>query len=488
MAPFKHFLVFLMIIASTYCRPPRQKVTEHHETPEVKQGGDHAPAGNGSEQWDLGIEYNRYLQEVVQVLESDPEFRKKLEDSDVEKIRDGSIAEELKFVDHNLRTKLDDVKRKEVDRLRKLAVKQYEKHNGIDRQNLKMPGHIDVSNHRFDVEDLKKLIKSTTNDLEEADKKRRDDFKKYEMEKKFEKEERLRHIGDEEAREKEKQKLADQEKKHKDHEKLNHPMTKDQLEEVWEEQDHMQPEDWDPKTFFAMHDLNGDGFWEEDELKVLFQKELDKAYDPNKPEDDMVERAEESERMREHVMKETDKDKDRMISFDEFMDQTKKEEFNKHDETWDGVDDIEDDFSDEEFTQFEHERQAEIQAMLDKGQVPEGYPYFGETPEGGVPYHLPQDVVPGQVPGQAAFDPKQPEGRAPLPMHGSLPGQPAYPLEPVPAQPDAPSHQAVFQQPETVQNNNGGVPPQVNQPVPVQGQQEPLQGAQGQPKFQQPTQ
>ena len=222
--------------------------------------------------------------------------------------------------------------------------------------------------------------------------------------------------------------------------------------------------------------------------QVLFQKELDKAYDPNKPEDDMVERAEESERMREHVMKETDKNKDRMISFDEFMDQTKKEEFNKHDETWDGVDDIDDDFSDEEFTQFEHERQAEIQAMLDKGQVPEGYPYFGETPEGGVPYHLPQDVVPGQVPGQAAFDPKQPEGRAPLPMHGSLPGQPAYPLEPVPAQPDAPSHQAVFQQPETVQNNNGGVPPQVNQPVPVQGQQEPLQGSQGQPQFQQPTQ
>merc|ERR1711944_357945 len=96
MAPLKHCLVFLMIIASTYCRPPRQKVTEHHESknPEVKQGSDHAPAGNGSEQWDLGIEYNRYLQEVVQVLESDPEFRKKLEDSDVEKIRDGSIAEE----------------------------------------------------------------------------------------------------------------------------------------------------------------------------------------------------------------------------------------------------------------------------------------------------------------------------------------------------------------------------------------------------------
>merc|ERR1712038_926629 len=469
MAPLRHSLVFLMIIASTYCRPPRQKVTEHHESknPEVKQGSDHAPAGNGSEQWDLGIEYNRYLQEVVQVLESDPEFRKKLEDSDVEKIRDGSIAEELKFVDHNLRTKLDDVKRKEVDRLRKLAVKQYENNKGINREEMKMPGHIDVSNHRFDVEDLKKLIKTTTNDLEEADKKRREDFKKYEMEKKFEKEERLKHITDDEAREKEKQKMAELEKKHKDHEKLNHPMTKDQLEEVWEEQDHMAPEDWDPKTFFAMHDLNGDGFWEEDELKVLFQKELDKAYDPNAPEDDMKERAEGSERMREHVMKETDANKDRMISFDEFFDQTKKEEFNKHDETWDGVDDIDDDYSDEEFAQFEHERQAEIQAMLDKGQVPPGYPYFGEVPEGGAPYQLPQKV--GSIPGQEAFDPKQPEGRPPITMHGSLPGQPAYLNNDapnlVPAQQDSAPNKPVFQQQELNPGSGGGAKEGNQQPL-----------------------
>merc|ERR1712241_1169738 len=245
MARILKVLLFFLIIASTYCRPPRQP------KPVENAGPEGVPSGNGTENWDLGIEYNRYLQEVVQVLESDPEFRKKLEDSDVEKIGDGSIAEELKFVNHNLRNKLDDVKRKEVDRLRKLAVKQYENNKGIDRQNLKMPGHIDVSNHRFDVEDLKKLIKSTTNDLEEADKQRRDDFKKYEMEKKFEKEERLKQIPDEEARQKEKTRLDEMEQKHKDHKKLNHPMTKDQLEEVWEEQDHMREEDWDPKTFFA---------------------------------------------------------------------------------------------------------------------------------------------------------------------------------------------------------------------------------------------
>ena len=62
--------------------------------------------------------------------------------------------------------------------------------------------------------------------------------------------------------------LSFQTEEHKKHETPHHPMTKDQLEEVWEEQDHMRAEDWDPKTFFAMHDLNGDGHWDEDEVKV----------------------------------------------------------------------------------------------------------------------------------------------------------------------------------------------------------------------------
>ena len=206
----------------------------------------------------------------------------------------------------------------------------------------------------------------------------------------------------------------------------------------------------------------------------MFQKELDKAYDPSKPEDDMRERAEESERMREHVMRETDLDKDRMISFNEFFDQTKKEEFNKNDETWDGVDDIEDDFSEEEFTQFEHERQAEIQAMLDKGQVPPGYPYFGEVPQGGAPYELPQKV--GSIPGQAAYDPKQPDGRPPITMHGSLPGQPAYPNDApnlVPAQPDLASNNPVFQQQENIQQNVVGEQQGDQQPTMQQNQQPP---------------
>lgn len=72
---------------------------------------------------------------------------------------------------------------------------------------------------------------------------------------------------------------------------------------------------------------------DEEEIEALFQRELDKVYNADQPEDDMIERFEEMNRMREHVINEMDKDKDKMVSYNEFMDGTKKEEFKK-DEGW----------------------------------------------------------------------------------------------------------------------------------------------------------
>ena len=48
----------------------------------------------------------------------------------------------------------------------------------------------------------------------------------------------------------------------------------------------------------------------------------------------MMERYEEMNRMREHVFKEVDKDKDSMISFNEFIQSTQGKDFEK-DEGWD---------------------------------------------------------------------------------------------------------------------------------------------------------
>ena len=57
-------------------------------------------------------------------------------------------------------------------------------------------------------------------------------------------------------------------------------------------------------------------------------------YNKDAPEDDMMERYEEMNRMREHVMNEVDKDKDSMISFREFIDSTNERDFNE-DKGWD---------------------------------------------------------------------------------------------------------------------------------------------------------
>lgn len=55
---------------------------------------------------------------------------------------------------------------------------QYELTNHIDREHIKVPEHIDHENqHTFEVADLKKLINKAAIDLEEADKKRREEFK-----------------------------------------------------------------------------------------------------------------------------------------------------------------------------------------------------------------------------------------------------------------------------------------------------------------------
>lgn len=73
----------------------------------------------------------------------------------------GKIAEELDFVAHNVRTKLDELKRVELDRLRKLARQKFEQENEIDTKHLKIsePEHLDhVNPHTFEIADLKKLI------------------------------------------------------------------------------------------------------------------------------------------------------------------------------------------------------------------------------------------------------------------------------------------------------------------------------------------
>uniref|UniRef100_A0A3Q2TLR5 Nucleobindin 2 n=1 Tax=Fundulus heteroclitus TaxID=8078 RepID=A0A3Q2TLR5_FUNHE len=286
---------------------------------------------------DTGLHYDRYLREVIEYLEKDPHFREKLKNANMDDIKQGKLSKELDFVQHNFRTKLDELKREEMSRLRMLIKAKHDLREGNgntpDHQALlKQFEHLNHMNpHTFEVEDLDRLIQSATSDLENYDKKHHDEFKRYEMTKEHERRERLKTMSEEDRR-KEEQHYEEMKKKHANHPKVNHPGSEDQLKEVWQEADGLDPEDFDPKTFFKMHDSNGDGFLDESELEALFTKELEKVYDPTNEEDDMVEMEEERLRMREHVMNEVDTNKDRLVSLSEFITATKKEEFHEKDD------------------------------------------------------------------------------------------------------------------------------------------------------------
>ena len=67
--------------------------------------------------------------------------------------------------------------------------------------------------------------------------------------------------------------------------------------------------------------------------RIFDPLQLAKVYDEDAEEDDLVEREEERNRMREHVFSEVDKDKDGMISLKEFLSSTDQKEFNE-DQGW----------------------------------------------------------------------------------------------------------------------------------------------------------
>ncbi|RMC12262.1 hypothetical protein DUI87_09774 [Hirundo rustica rustica] len=311
--------------------------------------------GEKVENPDTGLYYDEYLRQVIDVLETDKHFREKLQTADIEEIKSGKLSRELDLVSHHVRTRLDELKRQEVARLRMLIKAKMDsiQDTGIDHQALlKQFEHLNHQNpDTFEPKDLDMLIKAATSDLENYDKTRHEEFKKYEMMKEHERREYLKTL-DEEKRKREESKFEEMKKKHGDHPKVHHPGSKDQLKEVWEEADGLDPNEFDPKTFFKLHDVNNDGFLDEQELEALFTKELEKVYDPKNEEDDMVEMEEERLRMREHVMNEVDINKDRLVTLEEFLRATEKKEFLEPD-SWETLDQQQL-FTEDELKEFEN--------------------------------------------------------------------------------------------------------------------------------------
>lgn len=161
----------------------------------------------------LQLEYHKYLREIVNVLETDPDFKKIIEGASADDIKSGKIAEHLDLVGHNVRTKLDELKRQEIERLKKLISRKVAMSNckSVFFFYIKMflyisykikvkpheietllPKHVDHENiETFEVKDLEKLIQRAALDLEEVDRLRREEFKEHEMQKELERRKRL---------------------------------------------------------------------------------------------------------------------------------------------------------------------------------------------------------------------------------------------------------------------------------------------------------
>ncbi|XP_021358467.1 nucleobindin-2-like isoform X2 [Mizuhopecten yessoensis] len=445
--------------------------------------------GSDTDDEDTGLEYDRYLKEIIMALEEDPSFRKKLEEANVTDIKSGKIASHLNMVAHNIRERLDEIKRREISRLKTLAREKMKTMHGIQ----KMDGgshHVDTDNHHsFEVSDLEKLILKATQDLEAIDKKRREEFKTYEMAKEHERQDHLKNMSEEE-RKKEEEQYEELQKKHKDHPKMHHPGSKKQLEEVWQNTDHLDPDSFEPKTFFKFHDIDGNGFLDEDEVEALFQKELDRVYDENAPEDDMTERYEEMARMREHVVTEIDADKDKLVSLEEFLKYTHGDDFKK-DEGWESLDE-QDPYTDEEYQEYERMLREEEEMRRRQGT-------FDNHAQPGVVMHPPQHAnvqemeMPQQVPQhqQQQFMQQQqqmqgmPQQGMPQHMQG-MPqqGMPQQHMQGIPQQGMPQQHmQGMPQQhgimPQQQQQHMQGVPQQQQQHMqgmPQQHQQQPVQG------------
>lgn len=212
-----------------------------------------------------------------------------------------------------------------------------------------------VNPHTFEAEDLQKLILKATQDLEELDKKRRRDFKQYEMEKEIHYQESLQNMTAEQRAEAEK-KHEEIKKKATEHPKVHHPGSKQQFEEVWEQQDQMPRQEFNPKLFFQMHDINGDGFLDQEEVESLLTIEVKKLYNEKDPNFDRNEMIEEYHRMREDVYREIDSNKDGLISKQEFVDYSNKPEF-AQDEGWKGIEEAPV-YTQDELKRYEQERAA----------------------------------------------------------------------------------------------------------------------------------
>ena len=278
--------------------------------------------------------YDTYLQEVLRLIKTDDSFYQDVRTLTMEEIIESNLPK-LNRINEKLKEDLNNVKRKEVERLRRLirARGQIEKGYKVPAKQLELNDiatHMDHADPNFFTDtDIERLIYSASQNLADTDTYRHERFKEYAMRKTLEKTGFGENFWDPD----------DMKSRQDDHRKeshlwddLEHPGGKQHFLNIWRTHDGMN-DDFDPKTFFKLHDTNSDGFWDVTELEILMDIMLRRVYHPDENEDHKAIVEEERLKMREHVMDEIDvgDSADSMISENEFLVYTKGKGFYRPD-------------------------------------------------------------------------------------------------------------------------------------------------------------
>jgi hypothetical protein len=203
-------------------------------------------------------EYNRYWQEMVKENPAMLEHLKKGLDPEQLAVLHPRVSERMARTSEGVRNRLEEARRMNVDELKELQRLQ----QSLQEQNRRFSPDSewvaknqalrdDLPEH-YDADDIRKRMSEQRRVLEEIDRKRREEYEQYQLQLEHQRREKLKAMNEgqrlhaeralEEAREKQKQ-----------HEKMYKPASKHQLEEVWEEDDGLKDEQFDPKTFFFLH-------------------------------------------------------------------------------------------------------------------------------------------------------------------------------------------------------------------------------------------
>ncbi|ODN05763.1 Nucleobindin-1 [Orchesella cincta] len=317
------------------------------------------------------LDYKNYLAEVVELLRSDDKFNPKhFSDMNVIGLKSGNFAKHLRGLPRDIRSKLDEAKRLELDRIRKLGeelLKRGHKESEVQKQVKRKSRHLDIDQiSTFDKEDLRRLIVQTNEEIAYVDKLRKETFKIYEMQKQLEFEELMKRLSPEMKKKVEKN-VYDLYLRHRRAKPIHMPGSKIHLLTVWEEHDRMSKENFNAETFFRLHDLDNNGLWDEPEINILNNKEASPHYDKNEKDFDPKEKQEEIDRMREYTFGEMDKDVDHLVSLDEFIEYSKSIAF-ENKKYWDPLGNSP--FAtDEEYAKHVTEHQAETVRMIEAGLI-----------------------------------------------------------------------------------------------------------------------